>query len=396
MSAKKSWDIQPSQRRRPEAPQPAPQRAVPRAPQEQSQTQRPALRQSQRQAQRSVPRLQRRTTKPEPVSRPKPIRKPPPVPQGRDRETLKERRRRVRRRRIFVTLLVIVLCIGGALGGLWWNGLRIQAIAVTGPDSNSLQSIAAQKLEGTNHFIIPNNSIFFYPQQNIRASILKQYPDIAAVSFSRTSLSTILISSIPREAALTWCGPTYEGKAILATIQVSTASTTSTKNGTSSASSTQDSESPTLPPTPLPTCFNADAQGIIFATVPATSIQGSDSLVVYGPLMGDADPASPLGATIAEADMIPNALQLVKIIKSTGVSITTLVLRGDEADLYAQSGTRITYVLGKEEQTAQVVEAAFSHLDVNDGSLEYVDLRFAGKAYYKKVGASTASSTSSQ
>ena len=70
-------------------------------------------------------------------------------------------------------------------------------------------------------------------------------------------------------------------------------------------------------------------------------------------------------------------------MKSLNVPIVSLVLRGDEADLYPQSGTRITYVLGQEQAAAQLAKAAFPSLDLNDGSVQYVDLRFDGKVYYK-------------
>jgi hypothetical protein len=130
------------------------------------------------------------------------------------------------------------------------------------------------------------------------------------------------------------------------------------------------------------------------------SVGTPSSLRIYGPLAdtGDNNP-SPLGSVIAQANLIPNALQFIKALKSLGVPIVAFVIRGDEADLYAQSGTRITYVLGHEEVTSQVAESAFPSLNLNDGSLEYVDLRFEGKAYFKKVGsvqANAATSTSGQ
>jgi hypothetical protein len=77
------------------------------------------------------------------------------------------------------------------------------------------------------------------------------------------------------------------------------------------------------------------------------------------------------------------------------VPVVAFVIRGDEADLYAQSGTRITYVLGREEVTTQVAESAFPSLNLDDGSLEYVDLRFEGKAYFKKVGSDQANAATS-
>jgi len=75
------------------------------------------------------------------------------------------------------------------------------------------------------------------------------------------------------------------------------------------------------------------------------------------------------------------------------VSITTIDLRGDEADLYTPQHTRITYVLGKETVAAQLAHSAFPTMSVNDGSLEYVDLRFDGKVYFKKIGSAQASTS---
>ena len=361
MSEKRSWDIQPKRKVSP----PVQQRvAAPEIRRIQRSEQRPAQRPPERAAQRSAQRpvVLRAKEKPMPEPQARAIKRQPAVPKGKDREPLKNRRKRQRRRTLTILVIVVLLCIGGVVGGLWWNGVRIQHIHAAGPDSDAMQTIAGSVLTGTYHFIIPRDSIFFFPQQEIRTAILQQYPDISAVSISRASFNTIDVSSIPREAALTWCGATYSSQM--------------------DASSTQSS------------CYSADAQGVIFASI-GTIASTSETLRLFGDLSGT---DLPLGQTIAQASYLPNALQFVKAIKSLGVPIVSLVLRGDEADLYAQSGTRITYVLGQEEVSAQTAESAFPSLNMNDGSLEYVDLRFAGKAYFKKYNSrstGTASSTSS-
>ena len=288
------------------------------------------------------------------------IKRQPAVPKGKDREPLRVRRKRQRRKSIIVLSIILVIVILGSFGGLWWKGVRVQTVNAAGPDMQGMKSIAAGVMQGTYHYIIPRNSIFFFPAQNIRAQILQQYPDISAVSISRTSFNSISITSVAREVAITWCGATYP-------------------MAQETASSTQDS-----------TCYSADAQGVIFAPVSAEVASSSDTLRIYDPLASGDSTANPLGETIAQASFIPNALQFVKAIKSLGVPIVSLVIRGDEADLYAQSGTRITYVLGQEEVTVQTAESAFPSLNLNDGSLEYVDLRFQGKAYFKKVDSTSA------
>jgi hypothetical protein len=380
MSEKKSWDIQPNNRRA-TAPQSVPVRSAepvrttrPASPRAQSRQETKSSMPRSEQSQRAVPpRVSARDSRKQ--SRPaesQEVKRNKGKASTRD-ESLKGRRRRARQRTLIAALIVLVLIVGGGFASLWWTGIRIETIAVSGPDSDAMKTIAMNDLAGRNAFFIPRNSMFFVPKKQIRADILRQFPDISALTVSLISTNAISIVSIPRQAALTWCGDTYNSN---------------TTETVSDASSTPDS--PGMPP-----CYSADAQGVIFAVLPPGDTASTDSLRIYAPLAGMADASSPLGASIAQASYIPNALQFVKVIKSLGVPIETLVLRSDEADLYAQSGTRITYVLGHEEQTAQVAQAVFPSLNVNNGSLEYVDLRFAGKAYYKAVGADTSSTASS-
>jgi hypothetical protein len=48
------------------------------------------------------------------------------------------------------------------------------------------------------------------------------------------------------------------------------------------------------------------------------------------------------------------------------------------------SGTRVTYVLGDEQNAFTALVSARDYLKVADGSIEYVDLRFAGETYFKR------------
>jgi predicted nucleic acid-binding Zn ribbon protein len=287
------------------------------------------------------------------------------TPKGHENESLKVRRQRERRRSILMYCIGIIAAVAIIFGVFWWHGVRIQGIRTLGIETEGMNTIASQVIQGNYHYVIPRDSIFFFPKNEIRTDILHQYPDISAVSISRTSLSTISIQSIPREAALTWCGATY-----LPT--------------QANASSSPE------------TCFSADAEGVIFSPILNTDTIAPGALKVYAPISGvGVDGGSPLGSVINNASQIPNALQFIKVIKSLGVPIVAFVIRGDEADLYAQSGTRITYVIGHEEVSSQVAEAAFPSLNLNDRSLEYVDLRFEGKAYFKKMGAASATAATS-
>ncbi len=268
---------------------------------------------------------------------------------------------------------------------LWLPTFRIKTIQAAGPDSDGMQVVTQNVLSGTYHYVFPRDSIFFFPENEIRAQILQQYPDISAVAIARTSLGSISIASIPRQTALVWCGENYPS----VTAVVPTSASTSP-------------EVPTPTTSPVINCYDTDSQGVIFAIEPNPTSISAETIRIYAPLAqassseAQVTASVPLGSHIIEAGMVPNALRFVKVIKSMGVPIVAFAIRVDEADMYTQSGTRITYVLGREEMAKQLAESAFPSLNLGDGSLEYVDLRFDGKVYFKKVGGgavTTASST---
>ena len=174
MSEKRSWDIQPK-RKAPAAPTPAP---PVRAPVRQPQRATPP---------RPAPRPQER---PMPELKAQVVRRQPAVSKVRG-ESLKTRRKRAKRRSFVTVLILFLIIIAGGAGSLWLPAIRIQNIEVAGPDSAGMQTIAQTDLAGTYHYVFPRNSIFFFPEEEIRNNILAQYPDISAVAISRASFTTI-------------------------------------------------------------------------------------------------------------------------------------------------------------------------------------------------------------
>ncbi|MBA3789163.1 hypothetical protein H0X32_02070 [Patescibacteria group bacterium] len=298
------------------------------------------------------------------------------VAQGRDREPLKNRRRRARNRTFITMLAFIVLVFAAGFTCLWLPAFRIQRVVAAGPDAEQIKVSVPPILTGRYKYIFPRDSIFFFPEADIRTYILQEYPDISAISISRTSFDSIAIDSIPRESAFIWCGSTYDAhEPVIVTPTSSTTGSAPTSTST------------------LPTCYDADAQGYIFASLPEDPSL-AETLHIYGPLTASSTAnGTILGQQIAQARFIPHTLTFVKAIKSLGVSVGALAIRGDEADLYTQGKTRITYVLGQEASAAALAQSAFPTLNLNNGSLSYVDLRFADKVYFKNVGQDVASST---
>lgn len=259
------------------------------------------------------------------------------------------KKRREKQRKVFKIALVVlgVALIAVAFYVIWLPALRIDDVRASGAHAQEIQNLAQPMLYGTHLMLVPRSSIFFIPEREIRARILEAYPDVEAVSISADGLTTLTIESLARATAFSWCGTTRD--------------------------------------VPHVTCFETNAEGLVFRA--AGPIPSGTALKVYAPLDSDASALDyPLRAHIVAAAELPDILRFVKAVQSLGAEIDSFAVRGDEADLYTKAGTRITYVIGHEEQAATLAATAFPSLTLNDGSLSYIDLRFNGKAYFKRVG----------
>ncbi|KND51828.1 MAG: hypothetical protein ABA06_01040 [Parcubacteria bacterium C7867-001] len=268
-------------------------------------------------------------------------------------KSLKARRSSARNAVFGVTACAVLLIVGGCVFLLWRPEVRIREVTANSEHASSIQMLAKQKLGGTYANIIPKNSVFFYPEHALRAAILDAYPDIAAVSLARSGFTALSVKVIPRVAAFWWCG-------------------------IPSAAAAEDT-----------TCYEADAEGLVFAPVVEGDVLATSTAISTLRIYGDLATAStsseyPLRAHMQHVESIPSALRFVRIMNQLQVPVVSLGLHDDEADLITPTGTRITYVLGHEESATALAQAAFPTLNLLDGSIEYVDLRFPGKVYLKR------------
>ena len=214
MSEKKSWDIQPSRRVQRPAPQSREEMRPARPAQQASPRRMPApIRETA-----AGPAVRRSSVSKVKVTRDalaRKTRQPSDDPTSarraeRSHESLKTKRARARKRANIFFSILFVLIIAGAITCFWLPAFRIQDIHVSGTESQGMQTLATTELSGSLDYVVPKNSIFFFRQQDLRTQILEKYPDISAVSISRTSFSSIAITSIARDSAFIWCGTTYK------------------------------------------------------------------------------------------------------------------------------------------------------------------------------------------
>jgi hypothetical protein len=311
------------------------------------------------------------------------------------RASLKQKRKLERQRFFIILGIISAALIGAAVYLLWQPSVRVQNMHVAGVHDEEIQSLAADVLSGTHGFVIPRDSIFFYPETELRRAILEAHADIAAVKIEREAFTSIAITPIERVSAFMWCGE---------------------------HSTVEDD-----------VCYDADAEGLVFRegtgevvtesiaaaeapVEPAAGIMAMKRIVsdeepeaelepaeeletivrtlydqhalrIYAPLETvEGSDGSPIRRHVIGSERIPEALRFVKAVRSFGVSVDAISIQGDEAHIITDGGTRLTYVLGKEEESATLAKAALPTLNLSDGSVDYVDLRFPPKVYVKRHG----------
>ncbi|MDD2657595.1 MAG: hypothetical protein PHD04_02960 [Candidatus Pacebacteria bacterium] len=270
-------------------------------------------------------------------------------------------RRRQRRRRIFIFLSILfALLLSAVVYELNQSALRISRITVYGADE-SFSNIAAAAMQGTYLGIIPRDSTFFFPASSIRADIISAHPDIAAVSIFRNGLTGLSIKVNDRVPIARWCGlsPTR--------FDLTASSSRSNLVGEGHGSDEY--------------CYVFDASGYLYAA-DATTTEPLNSFSLYARLAGDTQ--EPLRATLVHADQLPSVFDFARQIGTFGEPVIRIVLRDDEVDDYLASGTRITYILEHEQDAFTALVSARDTLDLADGSIDYIDLRFDGKVYVKR------------
>jgi hypothetical protein len=265
---------------------------------------------------------------------------------------LRERRRQKTARSLLFYAAGAVVLAGLLWYGLWRPEVRIETVDASsaGADQGAIEALAKKELSGTFYGVIPRNSFFFYPERAIRADILDAYPRYSAVALNREGFSALAVTATPRAAAFRWCG-------------------------TPDALSAEGAS-----------CYDADADGLVFEYAdPAASSTGE--LLVYAKLEDTPHHDSyPIRAHVVGASSLPAILSFAHSIEALGVPLSSVAIEGDEASLFVAPNTRITYVIGHEATARKDAAAAFPTLNLQDGSIEYVDLRFDGKVYLRRRG----------
>ena len=253
-----------------------------------------------------------------------------------------------------MAVLLVVLAIGSSYVS-YLPRYSIQRISIVGAQTVPEQLIQDYVIsiidDGSHHFFSRAN-IFVYPSAVIEKDIPLQFPRIASASVSRSSLfgTTLSVTVEERQPFALWC-----------------------EAGSSS-------------------CYQVDDTGFLFA-VADPNAASSTTFIFNG---GISTTSNPIGQTFAPGHM-PGLAAFLQLLAQSGYSPLGADVQSDEDFTVPLSqGFYIKASFGQDaSQLVNNLKLVLSS-DPLQGqmlNLEYVDLRFGDRVYYKLNGQSETQST---
>lgn len=278
--------------------------------------------------------------------------RPLPLPkQGgapRRQSPLRTRRRRVRLAVVAASLLLLALATYLVHFVSYIEPLTVERIRVVGTeriDPPVVETyVDSQLSDGSFHYLSRRN-IFLYPRQVIEEGIVASFPRVKSAALSRDALFSrqLDVTIEEREPYALWCKDEAE-------------------------------------------CYAMDESGYIFASA-ATTTHGEfrTAYVFYGDITD-----APIGQRFISAQL-PAVLALLRIMQQQTNLIPNSVSVLPERDftITLEQGFYVKAAFGQEPATiARNLELVLSSEALRDriADIEYIDLRFGNRVYYKMKG----------
>lgn len=249
----------------------------------------------------------------------------------------------------FIAVLVFII------GGLSWLS-KLQALALTDVsvvgnasiDASDIEKIAKQHLAGSYMALFPRSNKMLYPKDAIEQDIKKEFPGISSLNVDSKG-HALRVTIKERKSAYVWC------------------------KGTPSDKDTDG-------------CYFMDDTGYIFIDAP--KLFGNAYLVYYGQIKSE----NPIGQTFLTPDELASINTLRETLDHKDVSSTAVYAKDEGVrELYLTQGGKIIFKSSQESEnlasSIELVKLNTQLLDKDSSAkLNYIDLRFGNKVYYKTYG----------
>ncbi len=270
---------------------------------------------------------------------------------------LKDRRRRQRIIYVCAALLGTAALVGGLGAVSHVDHLALKSVTVFGAQELSTDALIAAVEDGLDYEgfqFFSKKNMFLYPREGIEQSLFEGFPRIKEVHIKREALlsQAVIVKVEEREPHALWC----------------------TGNGAKTASSTPEGQ-----------CYFLDTTGYIFA--PEESLIGAHEpqlpYVFRGGMLSDTD----IVGQYFLRGRLYDAVSFLKKVRRAGFTPLGLTVVNEKdfsvpllegPDLHVPFDADSTEIISRLE-SALAAEGMREKL----GTLEYIDLRFGNRVYYK-------------
>jgi hypothetical protein len=277
---------------------------------------------------------------------------------------LKKQRRNSQARKIFLVVFSVLLFVSAAVFISRAAKLNIKEVVVSGNkviDTELIKEVADRHISGDYFWFFPKTNFLIYPKDQIRAELEEKYKRLKDISFNLRNDQVLEISVGEREGKYTWCGEK---------LPVEGEEPTVTDEGSG--------------------CYFMDESGYIFDEAPYFS--GEVYFRFFGPIENIEE--------VTGNYFLPGVFQKVVYFKDNlpkGLTPALLLLYEDgNMDMFLVAPTepagapRIMFTkdadfekMAENLQAAVLVDPLKSGIEKNFLNLEYIDLRYGNKVYYK-------------
>ena len=261
--------------------------------------------------------------------------------------------------------IIFVLIVVGAIILLRTPRMQIYSITVTGneiTDTDSIIQNIQNSLSGTYAYIIPKTSIFFYPKQTVYSNLITDFQRFDSIKITLVNKTNLVVAVTEEKGTALWCG------------------------------ADSDVLDFTIP------CYFTDTDGKIIDRAPYYS--GNVYLRFFGNT-ASFDVTHPLGQYFVYNTEYHKLVHFANNVASLGFAVKAVRVgaEGDDYFILDLDGTHMAYVHFKADDNYDVLfsnlataitnSALLEQVKNNKSNLEYFDLRFTNKVYYKFSDTST-------
>lgn len=284
---------------------------------------------------------------------------------------LKEKRRRRARVRFLIVLVSVIALVAALVGVTYIKQLQVQSVVVRGNyivTTESITELAQKVLHERYAWVLPKSNVLLYPASALEKQIADRFPRLNTVHVHRENWSTLVVDVTERKNVYLWCD-----------------ALPSEKDETDR------------------TCYYIDDHGYVFSKSPTFS--GNVYFVFYGTYSWK-DSDSPVGKALFPSDeYFKNIVRFKDKLTESELPPSGFVQysTGVSAFLLSPSfnDTKQKVVFTADQDIPSLIENLMLALTSADlqkqlkasfDTLQYLDLRYDKKVYYKFGSAPDATS----